>query len=141
MEFQTVFGPDSGGPAPYYRIPSVITTKSGVVVACADARVCSGMDNPNRIDKVVRRSTDSGKTWGEYIVAVAEHGTKQMRSSAAIDPVMAYLPESGRILLLYSHTPARVGIRNSRLSVGETPDGARFVRGRVRCYLCAEIGL
>ena len=41
VEFQTVFGPDSGGPAPYYRIPSVITTKSGVVVACADARVCS----------------------------------------------------------------------------------------------------
>lgn len=135
VEFQTVFGPDPRGPAPYYRIPSMITTKNGVVVACADARVCSGMDNPNRIDKVVRRSTDSGKTWGEYIVAVAEHGTKQMRASAAIDPVMAYLPESGRILLLYSHTPARVGIRNSCLSVGETPDGARFVRGRARRYL------
>ena len=51
MEFSTVFGPNTGGPADFYRIPSIITTKNGVVVACADARYCSGMDNPNRIDR------------------------------------------------------------------------------------------
>ena len=58
MEFQTVFGPNIKGPSEYYRIPSLITAKNGVLVACADARYCSGMDNPNRIDKVIRRSFD-----------------------------------------------------------------------------------
>ncbi len=135
MEFQTVFGPQEGGPAQYYRIPSMVTTKNGTVVACADARYCSGMDNPNRIDKVIRRSTDNGKTWGEFIVAVREHGSKQLRSSAAIDPVMTYDAEQGRIYLLYSHTPAGVGIRNSVCSTGEDASGNRIIRGRLRRYL------
>lgn len=135
MEFKTVFGPGTGGPSEFYRIPSVITTKNGVTVACADARYCSGMDNPNRIDKVVRRSTDSGKTWGEYIVAVREHGTKQMRSSAAIDPVMTYVSETGRIYLHYSHTPAGVGIRNSKCSAGVDKNGNRIIKGLLKKYI------
>lgn len=135
MDFQTVFGPGLGGPSDFYRIPSLVTTKNGVVVACADARYCSGMDNPNRIDKVVRRSTDNGKTWGPFILAVEEQGKSQMRSSAAIDPVMTYIPQTGRILLMYSHTPAGVGIRNSKKSVAEDKDGNRFVNSRFHKYL------
>ncbi|MBQ8029425.1 MAG: exo-alpha-sialidase [Clostridia bacterium] len=77
MDFKTVFGPDTNGPSEFYRIPSMISTKNNIVVACADARFCSGADNPNRIDKVVRRSEDSGETWSDYIVAVEEKGTKQ----------------------------------------------------------------
>ena len=83
MKFTTVFGPGTGGPSDYYRIPSMITTKNGVVVACADARFYTGSDNPNRIDKVVRRSLDSGETWSEYILAVEEYGKEKNSSSAA----------------------------------------------------------
>lgn len=90
MEFKTVFGPQINGPSNFYRIPSLITAKDGVLIACADARYCSGMDNPNRIDKVIRRSFDCGETWEDAVIAVEEHGTKQMKSSAAIDPVMVY---------------------------------------------------
>lgn len=136
MDFKTVFGPSTGGPSDYYRIPSMITTKNGVVVACADARCCSGMDNPNRIDKVVRRSTDSGNTWSEYIIAVKEHGKKQMRSSAAIDPVMTYDENNSRIYLHYSHTPAGVGIRNSRCTMGTDKDGNMVVRSFGRKFIC-----
>lgn len=135
MNFQTVFGPDTGGPSKFYRIPSVICTKNGVTVACADARFCSGMDNPNRIDKVIRRSTDSGETWGEYITAVREHGSKKMRSSAAIDPVMAYDGESGRIYLLYGHTPAGVGIRNCNPGAGEDKSGNKIIKGVCKSYV------
>ncbi len=136
MEFQTVFGPGLGGPSEYYRIPSMVTTKNGIVVACADARYCSGMDNPNRIDKVVRRSADGGRTWGPFILAVREHGTKQLRSSAAIDPVMTYDAAHGRIYLHYSHTPAGVGIRNSVCSAGEDAQGDRIIRrGRKKYFL------
>lgn len=129
MKFQTVFGPGLGGPSEYYRIPSAVTTKHGTVVLCADARYCSGMDNPNRIDKVVRRSTDGGKTWGDFIVAAQEHGSKQMRSSAAIDPAMVYVEALDRIYMIYSHTPAGVGIRNSRCSRGEDAQGTASCAG------------
>jgi sialidase-1 len=138
MEFKTIFSAETGGPSDFYRIPSMITTKNGVVVACADARFCSGMDNPNRIDKVVRRSLDSGNTWGEYITAVEEHGTKQLRSSAAIDPVMTYDSEAGRIFLHYCHTPAGVGIRNCRCCVGEDENANRVINGIFKSYVLKD---
>lgn len=135
MEFQTVFGPEVKGPSKYYRIPSLITAKDGVLIACADARYCSGMDNPNRIDKVIRRSFDCGKTWTEMTTAVKEHGTKQMKSSAAIDPVMVYSEKSGRIILIYSHTPAGIGIRNSKKSRGEDKHGNKYINSRFTKYI------
>lgn len=134
-KFKTVFGTNTGGTSEFYRIPSMITTKAGVVVACADARYYTGADNPNRIDKVVRRSFDSGDTWGEYIIAVKEHGTEKMRSSAAIDPILTYVKETGRIYLHYCHTPAGIGIRNSRCCVGEDADGNRIINGKIRKYI------
>lgn len=130
MKFETIFGPGTGGPSDYYRIPSVVTTKTGVVVACADARYFTGADNPNRIDKVVRRSLDSGETWGEYIIAVEEFGEEKMKASAAIDPILTYVPETGRIYMHYCHTPAGIGILNCKKGVGETADGYKIVEGK-----------
>ncbi len=130
MDFKTIFGPDTGGPSDYYRIPSMVTTKNGVVVACADARFYTGADNPNRIDKVVRRSFDSGETWSDYITAVKEYGTEKMRSSAAIDPILTYVCETGRIYMHYCHTPAGIGILNCKSSVGEDSDGNRIIEGK-----------
>lgn len=135
MEFKTVFGPDIKGPSKFYRIPSLITAKDGVLIACADARYCSGMDNPNRIDKVIRRSFDCGKTWEDMTIAVKEHGSKKMRSSAAIDPVMVYSSKSGRVILIYSHTPAGVGIRNSKVSRGEDESGCKYINGIFAKYI------
>ena len=135
MKITTLFGPGTGGPADFYRIPSVITTDSGVTVACADARFCSGRDNPNRIDKVIRRSEDCGETWGDYITAVEEHGTEHTKSSAAIDPVMVYVPEKKRILMVYSHTPAGTGILNSVCGTGFDKDGNKLLSGRFGTYI------
>lgn len=138
MKFKTVFGPGTGGPSEFYRIPSMITTKSGVTVACADARFCSGKDNPNRIDKVVRRSLDSGETWGEYITVVEEHGTEQKLSSAAIDPILTYDSETNRIFLHYCHTPAGVGILNSKSSKGVDESGNRIITDGLKKYILKD---
>ncbi|MCI8632280.1 MAG: exo-alpha-sialidase [Lachnospiraceae bacterium] len=132
---QTIFGPGLGGPSNYYRIPSIITTKSGTLVACADARYCSAADNPNRIDKVVRRSTDGGESWGDFILAVSEQGTEQLESSAAIDPVMVYVAAQNRIYLLYCHTPAGIGIRNCAQTIGEDANGQRPPNDAPTAYL------
>ncbi|MBQ7116578.1 MAG: exo-alpha-sialidase [Clostridia bacterium] len=130
IKFETIFGPGTGGPSDFYRIPSVVTTKTGVVVACADARYYTGKDNPNRIDKVVRRSFDSGETWGDYIIAVEEFGNEKMKASAAIDPILTYVPEIGRIYMHYCHTPAEIGILNCKRGIGETPQGEKIVEGK-----------
>jgi len=46
-----------------YRIPSLITTPKGTVLAICEARKNSGADDGN-IDLVLKRSTDNGDTWG-----------------------------------------------------------------------------
>lgn len=130
MEFIKLFAPDTSGPSDFYRIPSMVTTKNGVTVACADARYYTGNDNPNRIDKVVRRSFDSGKSWSEYILAVKEYGKEKMKSSAAIDPILTYVPERGRIYMHYCHTPAGIGILNCKRGVGENSLGDREIEGK-----------
>ncbi len=110
-----------------YRIPSIITTKHGTVIAAADERYYGGGDNPNRIDKIVRRSTDNGKSWQDKIVVVEEVGNEKMKASAAIDPALLYDSYNDRIFMLYDHTPAGVGILSSRKGVGETAKGERLV--------------
>lgn len=123
---QTVFDA-SVWRAGHYRIPSLIVTKRGTLVACADGRLCGGGDNPNRIDKIVRRSTDGGLTWQKTIVAVAEHGEQKDKASAAIDPCMVYDPNADAIFMIYCHTPAGVGILSCKKGVGESVDGDRWV--------------
>ena len=46
-----------------FRIPSLITTKAGTLLAGIDVRVGGGGDSPNNIDSGIKRSTDNGETW------------------------------------------------------------------------------
>ncbi|MDH3710756.1 MAG: glycoside hydrolase, partial [Cyclobacteriaceae bacterium] len=46
-----------------FRIPSMITTTSGAVLAVCDARVDKQGDVPNNIDQVLKKSLDNGNTW------------------------------------------------------------------------------
>tara|TARA_B100001115_G_scaffold152216_1_gene122195 strand:+ start:2150 stop:3280 length:1131 start_codon:yes stop_codon:yes gene_type:complete len=50
-----------------FRIPSIITTDSGVILAFAEGRKNSSSDSGD-IDLVLKRSTDGGKTWSDLIV-------------------------------------------------------------------------
>lgn len=53
-----------------YRIPTVVQTDSGTLLAFAEARHESCSDNNNLHDIVLRRSEDGGVTWGDLIYAV-----------------------------------------------------------------------
>ena len=51
-----------------FRIPSLVTTKNGTLLAIGDGRLDSHADVPNRINFYIKRSTDNGTTWGESII-------------------------------------------------------------------------
>ncbi|WP_238012901.1 sialidase family protein [Dactylosporangium sp. AC04546] len=82
-------GSDAAAPAPFvdeqvlyqqrtggyacFRIPAVVRTVSGTLLAFAEGRVADCGDDGD-IDLVVRRSTDGGRTWGPVQVVAEGNG-------------------------------------------------------------------
>ena len=83
-----------------YRIPSIVMTKSGVLLAFAEARH-DGAGDTGDIDIVVRRSSDGGKTW-EKPALVWDDG-----SNVCGNPCPVLVRENGRILLLATWNDGR----------------------------------
>jgi hypothetical protein len=79
-----------------YRIPAMVTTKSGIILAFAERRV--GMHDHAQNDVVLRRSKDNGQTW-EDIIVIAEDGKNVFH-----DPCPVIL-ENGKIILMYNRLP------------------------------------
>jgi len=87
----------AGDGYPIFRIPSIVTTNAGTLLAFAEGRQ-RGSDHAEN-DIVLRRSTDGGRTW-EALQVVAESGKKCLNNPEAV-----VLPDSGRILLMYQEFP------------------------------------
>jgi len=51
-----------------FRIPSLVTTNKGTLLAIGDGRLDNHLDVPNRIDFYIKRSTDNGSNWGDNII-------------------------------------------------------------------------
>ena len=83
-----------------FRIPAIIKTPGGDLLAFAEARLNNCDDNGN-IDLVMKRSTDKGKSWTSLIVLV-DNGNYKAASPAPV--VDFYDPNyrEGRIFLLYN---------------------------------------
>jgi len=79
-----------------YRIPSLLTTAKGTILAFCERRL--GLHDHAQNDIVLRRSVDGGKTWGKEIVAY-EDGMNSIN-----DPLTVQL-DSGRILLMFARFP------------------------------------
>ncbi len=87
-----------------YRIPGLLVTNQGTVLATAEARRGGGGDYDNN-DVVLRRSTDGGKTWEEpqLIVSHEQYGPGPISNF-----VMLSDSEFGCMHALYCHDYARV---------------------------------
>jgi len=79
-----------------YRIPSLLVSRKGTVIAFTERRL--GLHDHAQNDIVLKRSTDGGKTWGKEIIAV-EDGINSIN-----DPQTVQL-ESGRIMMMYARFP------------------------------------
>lgn len=73
FESSEVFPPKMNGVA-RYRIPGIVVTNKGTVLAYAEARK-NGSADWGEIEIHMRRSTDGGKTW-EAPKQIAHHGTR-----------------------------------------------------------------
>ena len=133
---EIVFSSETGN-AGNYRIPSIVVTKDNTLVAAADERFFTGADNPNRIDKVVRVSRDAGATWSKQVTAVEMAGRDKRHSSAAIDPAMLYDEKQDTVFMLYSMTPAGIGILNCKRGTGYS-DGGIIVKEGLKTYIWKE---
>lgn len=61
-----------------YRIPAVVTTRKGTVLAFAEGRR-DGAGDSGDIDVVLKRSSDGGCTWGPLEVVAAGRGDTRGR--------------------------------------------------------------
>ena len=82
VEEFTIFGLDQeplwvGGEDGYhtYRIPALLTTKQGSLLAFCEGRRNTRQDYGD-IDLLVKRSTDGGKTWSSHQIVYEEGGTE-----------------------------------------------------------------
>ena len=76
-----------------FRIPAIVQSKAGTLLAFAEARKNSCSDTGN-IDLVVKRSEDGGKTWSRIITVWDDGDNVCGNPSPIVDQ------ETGRIILI-----------------------------------------
>ena len=105
-----------------YRIPSLITLDSGVVVAGADQRETIANDSPNSINFTIRRSFDGGRTWGDLqtVLSYPGHGAT---GASVIDSCVVQDRNTGRLIVLIDHFPGGIGQPNAEAGAGVDAEG------------------
>ena len=97
-----------------YRIPGIVVTKRGVIVAYTSAR--RGTSDWEDIDIVMRRSVDNGRTWGpSRRIAGDGHGTTD-------NPVAITDYQNGSLVFLYQQNYERCYMMRS------SDDGKTFTK-------------
>ncbi|KUL23133.1 exo-alpha-sialidase [Streptomyces regalis] len=83
-----------------FRIPAIVKTKDGTLLAFAEGRVLNCGDAAD-IDIVLKRSTDGGRTWGPLQVVNEGDGDTHGNPAPIVDR------ETGRILLAETYNTGR----------------------------------
>lgn len=89
----------------FYRIPGLVRTNAGTLVAVYDIRYRHARDLPADIDVGVSRSSDGGQSWEPMIVAMDMGNDPKHGYDGVGDPAILVDPQSGRIWIaaLWSH--------------------------------------
>lgn len=112
-----------------YRIPSLLTTKEGTVIAAIDKRNQHSSDWGN-IDTMIRRKEvgDTDFNAGQVILDLADNTSGSNKSAFLIDPSMVQDKETGRIYLLVDMFPESTGLADS--SILQTGTGYKKIDGK-----------
>jgi len=117
-----------------FRIPAVLTTRKGTVVAACDARWNHGLDSAGNLETVVARSCDGGMSWERQFVNhfedVVDGSDRCIFSAGFIDPILCEDGE-GTLYLLVDLCPAFVGAWAVNGIVCGQQNGGRHLNGRL----------
>ncbi|MFG3723501.1 exo-alpha-sialidase [Streptomyces massasporeus] len=97
-----------------FRIPAIVRTTSGTLLAFAEGRVLNCGDAAD-IDIVVKRSTDGGRTWGPLQVVTEGAGDTHGNPAPIVDR------GTGRILLAETYNTGRTDAGNCAVPCDRTP--------------------
>lgn len=82
-----------------FRIPALVTSTAGTLIAAYDVRYASSADLQADIDVGMKRSTDGGKTWSDLkiIMDMGEYGGLAQNQNGMGDPCLLVDENTGRI--------------------------------------------
>jgi len=102
-----------------FRIPSLLTTKEGTIIAGIDVRNDHAGDSPANIDAGVIISKDGGATWTDQKRVIDYPG-----SASVIDSSLLQDEETGKVFLFITAFPQNYGFPNTQKGTGfETING------------------
>ncbi len=116
-----------------FRIPAILTLKSGRILACADVRYGNGTDDPANIETAIRYSDDNGKTWSDVKfvnsfedMEHADHNKAIPKSASFCDSAICEA-EDNVIYHMCDACPAFMGL----WSAGTYGKGSGYIDGRL----------
>ncbi|MEV6737773.1 sialidase family protein [Streptomyces sp. NPDC051104] len=109
-----------------FRIPTIVRTKAGTLLAFAEARRSPSCADRGAIDIVVRRSTNGGRTWGPVRVALAGSDTDPETPYTRGNPSPVADLRTGDVHLLSTSEPAEPGGKRLPRVQRSTDDGLTF---------------
>lgn len=92
------------------RIPSVVVTKKGIVLAFAEGRAADADQAGNSI--ILKRSRDEGRTWSP-VQLIADDGSNSLNNPTAVVE-----QKSGRVFLIYQRIPAHMKEQDKTVETG-----------------------
>jgi sialidase-1 len=92
-----------------YRIPAIVATTNGTLLAFCEGRKTS-LSDAGDIDLVLKRSTDAGDTWGALTIVQEEGDTATITIG---NPVPVVDRQTGRIWLAFCRNNSRVFVRGA----------------------------
>ncbi|MGI5193621.1 exo-alpha-sialidase [Streptomyces sp. CA-288835] len=114
FEQQVLFKPSQDPGYACYRIPAIVKTTQGTLLAFAEGRV-NDCSDAGDIDIVLKRSTDGGRTWGPLQVINEGGGDTHGNPAPIVDR------ETGRIVLAETYNPGRTDGQNCDVPCDRTP--------------------
>ncbi len=116
-----------------FRIPAILTLKSGRIIACADIRYGNGTDDPANIEVASRYSDDNGKTWSpvQFVnhfddMEDADHNTAIPSSASFIDSAICE-GEENEVYHACDACPAFMGLWRA----GTVGKGSGYIDGKL----------
>lgn len=119
---QTVLFNKGDGGYGCYRIPAIVKTKTGALLAFAEARRAWCADS-QEIDLVVKRSDDDGRTWSAAKTVLAGTDADPNAVATRGNPVPIVDQESGDIVLLTTMDPGTTSRPRTPYVQTSTDDG------------------